>query len=50
MNELEKRLEEIGIVVECWSPLEIREEETNSFATGNFATLVIEELCPKQMD
>ncbi len=37
-------LESKGWVVECESPLEIREEDSGSFATGYAANLVLESL------
>lgn len=39
-----KFLELQGWVVECESPLEIRDRETDSFATGYAATIVLDYL------
>lgn len=43
MSEREiKKLAREGWVIECQSPLEIRHEESGSFATGLAAQIVIE--------
>lgn len=43
----EQLLEKNGWIVECESPFEIRHSETNSFATGIAAELILESLKPK---
>jgi len=49
MTEKEKELlEENGWCVECEMPFEIRHEESNSFATGWAADIVLESLKPKR--
>lgn len=42
MEEIEKLLERNGFTLECQSPFEIRHEETNSFASGIAADMVVE--------
>ena len=45
MNEEDiKILESDGWVVECESPFEIRHEETNSFASGYAAEIILQAL------
>ena len=41
MKELDELLYEWGIDLECQSPLEIRERESGSFATRDFAELIV---------
>jgi hypothetical protein len=42
MDELTTLLESDGWVVECQSPLELRHEETESFASGWAAQLIFD--------
>ena len=42
MNNSEKILEKYGWIVECELPLEIRHNETGSFASGVAAEIVID--------
>ena len=48
--ERDKILEKLGWVVECESPYEIRHEESNSFATGWAAEIVIDDLIENWKD
>ncbi len=50
MEETEKLLERHGWVVECWSPFEIRHEETGSFATLWAADMVVQVLKDEDTD
>ncbi len=43
-KKIEKLLEDDGWIIECEFPLEIRHTESNSFATGIAAELVIDSL------
>ena len=43
-EELDKLLTEFDWILECYSPLEIRHPETNSFASGYAAEIVIDHL------
>ena len=43
-------LENDGWVIECESPFEIRNDETESFATNQAAYAVLESLTPKDLD
>lgn len=48
MNEDDKLiLEKNGWIIECESPLEIKNEETNDFASGVATELVLDSLKPK---
>lgn len=49
-EEIIKKLEEEGWIVECESPLEIRHDDSESFASGWAAEIVIDELTTESPD
>ena len=49
-KEVQAKLEELGISVDCISPLEISDDESEASASGYFAEMVIESIMNGDLD